>query len=168
MPPQTQVLTDSSTALAEGVAPRYPSAPPFSCTRSYGRFGLVSVHVVGELDLSTAPQLDEELREAQLDEHLVVLDLRELAFMDCAGLHVIVDAAERARRARRRLIVLRGVTAVDRIFTLAGVAERIEIVDHDPRQPLTDQGLDRVAAANGTRRSEPVSIKGDAELARSS
>ena len=125
-------------------------APPlFTCARSDGGFGAALVHLSGELDLATAPQLDQTLREAQLDARLVVLDLRELAFMDCAGMRVIVDAAERARRDGRRLIVVRGAPNVDRLFTLTGTAERIDISDHEPRQPPTDRGLRWLAAANG-------------------
>ena len=143
MPPQTQVLTSSRFARGDAVP------PAFRCARSPGGLGSASVHLSGELDLATAPQLEQTLRDAQLDASLVVLDLRELGFMDCAGLHVIVDAAERARRDGRRLIVVRGRAHVDRLFTLTGTGDVVEISDHDPRQPATDHGLSLVAAANG-------------------
>lgn len=144
MPPQTQTLPDSSHACRD--------APPrtFRCVRSGGLFGSVSVQLSGELDIATAPLLEQTLREAQLDARLVVLDLRKLEFMDSAGVHVIVDAAERARRDDRRLIVLRGPARIDRVFMLTGTDDVVEISDHDPRHPPADSGLGWVAAANGT------------------
>lgn len=143
MSAQTQTLTASRLAR-----PDVP-LPAFTCTRNAGRFGSVSVHPSGELDLATAPLLDKTLREAQFDARVVVLDLRKLDFMDSAGVHVIVDAAERARREGRRLVVLRGPARVDRVFMLTGTADVVEISDHDPRQPPTDHGLWWVAATNG-------------------
>jgi anti-anti-sigma factor len=41
------------------------------------------VQVVGELDIETTPQLEQTLSEPRAQ--LVVLDLRELAFMDSSG-----------------------------------------------------------------------------------
>jgi anti-anti-sigma regulatory factor len=52
-----------------------------------------------------------------------VLDLRDLAFMDSSGVHAIVDASVRSRRAGRRMLLLRGRPGVDRVFTLTGSAE---------------------------------------------
>ena len=75
------------------------------------------VHVAGELDVATAPQLEGTLRDAEQQARLVVLDLRELTFMDCAGVHLLVDASTRARTRGDRLVVLRGPT-IDRLFTL--------------------------------------------------
>jgi anti-sigma B factor antagonist len=64
-----------------------------------------------------------------------VLDLRELDFMDCSGVHTIVDASSRARQAGRRLVLLRGPPNVDRVLTLTGSAGDLEIGDLDPGEP---------------------------------
>ena len=94
------------------------------------------MRVVGELDIATTPQLERTLREAQLEARLVVLDLRELLFIDSSGVHAIVNAGIRARQAARRLLVLRGPPNVDRVFTLAGRRDDVEIHDLDPVEPL--------------------------------
>jgi anti-anti-sigma factor len=60
-----------------------------------------------------------------------VVDLRELEFMDSTGLRTIVAADQRARDGGRRLAIVRGPDAVDRIFTVTRLDERLEIVD-DP------------------------------------
>jgi anti-anti-sigma factor len=51
----------------------------------------------GELDLATAPDLEQHLRALEEGEGIrIVLDLSELAFMDSAGLAVILEAERRA------------------------------------------------------------------------
>jgi anti-anti-sigma factor len=93
------------------------------------------------LDLATAPSLEQTLRRAERRARLVVLDLRELTFMDSAGVHVIVNASVRARQARRRLVLVRGPSQVDRVITLAGAADVLEIGDLDTVEyvPVPDQ-----------------------------
>jgi anti-anti-sigma factor len=89
------------------------------------------VHVAGELDVATVPQLDRVLREPQVQARLVVLDLRELEFMDSCGAHALVGHALRARKAGRRLVLLRGRAIVDRMLTLTGCCGDLEIGDMD-------------------------------------
>jgi anti-anti-sigma factor len=105
------------------------AAPAFACSCTDGGLDAAWVHVTGELDIGTAPQLERKLREAQLQAHLVVLDMRELTFMDSAGGHAIVNASLRARQVGRRLVLLRGLANVDRMFALTGTAAAIEIGD---------------------------------------
>jgi anti-sigma B factor antagonist len=93
------------------------------------------VRVTGELDIATAPLLEQTLRRADLRARLIVLDLRELTFMDLSGVHVIVQASIRAWRGDRRLLVVRGPSQVDRVFALAGVTDVVEIGDLDPCEP---------------------------------
>jgi anti-sigma B factor antagonist len=88
------------------------------------------VHVSGELDIATAPQLEQRLRESR--GRVAVLDLSALAFMDSSGVHAIVDAGIRARQAGGRLVVLRGRPNVDRLFTLTGTADDVEFGDLHP------------------------------------
>jgi anti-sigma B factor antagonist len=82
----------------------------------------------GELDLAAAPELAELLLGAQTDAMLVVLDLRGLTFMDSGGVHVILRAAQRARRTGRRLVVVRGQGQVERLLGLVNVDEELELV----------------------------------------
>ncbi len=107
-------------------------SPAFSCSRTDGGLDAAWVHTAGELDIATAPQLERTLRETQLQARLVVLDLRELAFMDCYGMHAIVSAGARARLAGRRLVLLRAPRNIDRLFTLTGSFEDVEIGDIAP------------------------------------
>jgi anti-anti-sigma factor len=90
------------------------------------------VRVAGALDLATIPELARSLRDARSQARLVVLDLRDLAFMDCCGAHAIVNASISARQLGRRLVLLRGPPNVDRVFTLTGSSDAVEIADLDP------------------------------------
>jgi anti-anti-sigma factor len=93
--------------------------------------GAVRIAVSGELDLSSALTFDEEVRRAE--ERLpdtLVLDLRRLRFMDSTGLRLIMSAQSRARTRGRRFAIVLGSDPVKRLFRLAGVNRRLEIVDH--------------------------------------
>jgi anti-sigma B factor antagonist len=102
-------------------------APAFVCSWTDGGLDAAWLHLGGELDMATAPQLEDALREPELQARLVVLDLRELEFIDAAGVRTIVNASVRARQAGRRLVLLRGLPNIHRMFTLAGSFSDIEI-----------------------------------------
>jgi anti-sigma B factor antagonist len=92
------------------------------------------VHLAGELDLCSAPRLQLALRQARR-WLLVILDLRDLSFIDSSGVQVIVDASTRALAADRRLVITRGPAQVDRMLTLCGASGALRIVDLDPPTP---------------------------------
>jgi anti-sigma B factor antagonist len=89
------------------------------------------IRVAGELDLATAPAR-AGLREAEAGPRRVVLDLRALAFMDCAGVGVIVRSGQRVTRTGGRLVLVRGPKRVDRLFALTRTAHALELVALDP------------------------------------
>ncbi len=93
------------------------------------------VRVTGELDIATVPELKQTLGRAEDRARRVVLDLRELTFMDTSGVHVIVDANVRATSAERQLVLVRGPAQVDRLLALTGARDALEIVDLNPAEP---------------------------------
>ena len=126
--PRPHVLPDSIAGRAHALA------PPFACFWTKGGLNAAWVQVVGELDVDTTPQLEQTLREPRAQ--LVVLDLRELAFMDSCGVHAIVNAGARARQLGRRLVLLRGPPRVDRVFGLTGTSTDVENGYMDPVDAL--------------------------------
>jgi anti-anti-sigma factor len=85
--------------------------------------------VRGELDLASSTTLEQALEEAGGSEpELVVLDLREVEFMDSSGLAVIVKAHHRAENAGHRLGVINGSPQVKRLLSLTGMDERMTVV----------------------------------------
>lgn len=84
----------------------------------------------GELDLASAPALDEELERVEAaGAKQVIIDLRDLEFMDSTGLSVLVRAHQRAEKAGMRFGLVKGPPQVQRLLVLTGVAERISVVD---------------------------------------
>jgi anti-sigma B factor antagonist len=108
--------------------------PPFRCTLAVGETRSAWVHLAGEVDLQTSPQLESALREAQLDASLVVLDAREVTFIDSSGVHAILDASEACEWGGARLMLVPSA-AVERILELAGVRDRLTTFDLSAHEP---------------------------------
>ena len=101
--------------------------------RTEERDGLVHVALVGELDLSTVAKVQEALRRIEAaGPATVVVDLSKLTFLDSTGLRCIVTADERARNEGRRIVIVRGPDAVQRVFAITRLEDRLEIVDDAP------------------------------------
>src|SRR3954452_14106959 len=87
----------------------------------------------GELDLATAPELEEAVLGVLERGGVVVIDLRELEFMDSSGVRVLIAAHAKAGDGGERLTLVRppkGGT-VDRILEIAGIEQAPRMVD-DP------------------------------------
>jgi anti-sigma B factor antagonist len=96
--------------------------------RTEGNAAVIVVR--GELDLASSPALEEQLEQLRGSEtKLLVLDLRELEFMDSTGLSIIVNAHQRLAEDGRELTLVRGPQQVQRLLDLTGVAERLRLVD---------------------------------------
>jgi anti-anti-sigma factor len=90
----------------------------------------------GELDMATAPELEQAVMSRLQDGRWVVLDLRSLDFIDSSGLRVVVGAHRSADERDGRFTCVRGApgSTVHRIVEIAGIDGVIEMVD-DPGQP---------------------------------
>jgi len=75
----------------------------------------------GELDLATAPALEAALARAFDDAEHVVLDLRELEFIDSSGLRTLLTARRQAEDADRQFSLVAGHRALERTLEIAGV-----------------------------------------------
>jgi anti-anti-sigma factor len=99
------------------------------------RGGAVRVALRGELDLEHAYTFDEELRRVEGERpSCLVLDLRGLSFLDSSGLARLLAANRRARRDRRRLLLVRGGTAVQRLMAITAVGQHFETVSELPAE----------------------------------
>jgi len=141
------IVLKTWSVFDSAVVPERAAPTPFVSRQSSSGLGAAWVYAAGELDIFTASQLEQTLDEALQGARLVVLDLRELSFVDSAGVHVIVDAGVRARRAGSRLMVVRASSQVDAVFTLIGVTEDVEIYDLDPAEPPVQSLLQLVPEA---------------------
>ena len=97
------------------------------------------ISVSGELDLASSPALQEELdRAAGSDSQMLIIDLRELDFMDSTGLSVLVRAHQRIEEQGRQLAMVKGPQQVQRLLSLTGVADRLTLVE-TPEELLTGE-----------------------------
>jgi anti-anti-sigma factor len=85
--------------------------------------------VSGELDLVSSPELEQALERVYgFEPELLILDLREVDFMDSAGLSVVVKAQKWAQSTSTRFGLVNGSPQVRRLLTLTGMDERITVV----------------------------------------
>lgn len=86
------------------------------------------VHVAGEIDVYTAPQLREQLdRQIGMGRVVLVLDMREVTFMDSTGLGVLVGRLKQVRArdgslsivcTSERLLKVFSITGLDKVFSI--------------------------------------------------
>jgi len=89
--------------------------------------GVVRLHTAGDLDIAVAHVLDAALAFVEtLEPATIVLDFKDLQFIDSSGLHALVRAHERANQAGRMLVVLNGGDGVRRVFELTGLNHMFE------------------------------------------
>ena len=93
---------------------------PFSCAVVQRREA-VYVRPAGEVDLSTAPELDARLAELHLagfDE--IVLDLSGVTFFDSCGVHLVMRWTRRSADERFDFAVIAASDVVKRVLELTG------------------------------------------------
>jgi len=102
---------------------------PFRCEVEPRR-ETVYVRPMGELDMATVPALEERLVElTAAGFRNLVLDLRELGFLDSCGLRLIIEWDAKARADGISFAIVRGPAAVERLFELTGMTGTLSYVD---------------------------------------
>jgi anti-anti-sigma factor len=98
----------------------------FDLTATRDDRGVSHLSLRGELDLGSAERLEQALADADGE---VLLDLRELTFMDSTGVRVLLEAAEQ-RGPRLRIVAPR---AGDVRVTIeeTGIAPLLPLVEPD-------------------------------------
>lgn len=90
--------------------------------------GVLRVVLAGELDLASVPELEAAL-VAPVPGELLVVDLRELGFIDSSGIHVLMRLDTESRAQGWSLVVVRARPEVQRILDLCRLGERVRLVD---------------------------------------
>jgi anti-sigma B factor antagonist len=120
-----------TTADAEAPAGLAPSPHRFEIGVKPGR-ETVTVRPAGELDLPGSRRLStavDELVEAGFED--IVIDLRGLEFIDCAGVRVLLTQHAAAVRDGRRLSLIHGRACIRRVFVLT---ETLDLLPFDRRR----------------------------------
>jgi anti-sigma B factor antagonist len=97
-----------------------------------------TVHLTGELDYASAPDLVAALAEAVDGTSDLQLDLRGLGFMDSTGIHVIVNVA-RTLAGYGTLVLVGPTPPVARVLELTGIIGQIPNVELVADLPLPEQ-----------------------------
>jgi anti-anti-sigma factor len=93
--------------------------------RSDKQHGVARVALRGELDLATIPSLEDHLSSLEGDGVKgIILDLRDLTFIDSTGLQALLDAWDHAASNGHRLAIVGTSHAARKLLTITGT-ERI-------------------------------------------
>jgi anti-sigma B factor antagonist len=88
------------------------------------------VGLAGELDLCGVKRVSDAFAAARASGvKSIVLDLRDLEFLDSTGLHTILKAEREAAEQGMGFLVVRGPRQVQRIFEITGIADRLTFSD---------------------------------------
>jgi anti-anti-sigma factor len=108
------------------------SAPLHSEIRGSKSHALVIL--TGELDVSTAGQLYEELAALTREGVIhVALDLAGLEFIDSTGISVLIAEHKRTASAGGELIILSPHRLVRRVFEVSGLMDVLDVLPPDAR-----------------------------------
>jgi anti-sigma B factor antagonist len=95
---------------------------------------IANVALTGELDIATAPALEQKLSELPREGvERLMLDLRELAFIDSTGLRVVLGLADGLTPSTADVVIVKGPEAVQRVFALTGADRELVMID-DPSE----------------------------------
>jgi anti-anti-sigma factor len=105
---------------------------PFEVDSEELEGGIRTFTVRGELDMSTAPDLERKLDPALADSGAsIMLDLSECEFIDSTGIALIVRAWQQLGRGTGRLVLCSANFQVRRLLKITGVESSIPM--HEQR-----------------------------------
>jgi anti-sigma B factor antagonist len=96
-----------------------------TCTQPGGAL----LKLTGELDMATASHLEREIASAaSARPKAIVLDLRDLDFIDSTGLRTLISEHERSRQSGRTFALVQGSKQVARLMSITRVSEHLRVV----------------------------------------
>jgi anti-sigma B factor antagonist len=109
-----------------------PDPRPFA-VRTTSAGSTLLVEVVGEIDMTTAPELSQVIERMPDGTELVVIDLAEVSFLDSSGLNALVQARRMAAgRDVAMTVVVPPDTAIRRVFEITHLTEPLTVIDARP------------------------------------
>lgn len=95
---------------------------------------VVVVRATGEIDSLTAPRLQKAVLEAvKADSQRVVVDLRDIQFIDSSGIAVLVRTAKRLKAGTRPPLDVLASAPVRRLLGLTGLDTLVTVLEKDER-----------------------------------
>lgn len=92
--------------------------------------GRTILHLVGEIDVATAPKLRDELSRAISDDaHDLIIDLSDVPFLDSTGLGVLVGRLKAVRLLDGDLVLAGAQERTMRNFKITGLDKVFRLYD---------------------------------------
>ena len=91
----------------------------------------VLVNLCGEFDLAAVEAVETTLMPLEARFPTVILDLRQVSFLDSTGRRAIVSADARARKGHFELKIVRGPADVQKLLYMAGLDKILPLIDAD-------------------------------------
>ena len=87
------------------------------------------ISLCGELDLANAGTAEEALQASLAAGHSVIVDMRELEFIDSTGIAMLVATLNEDDGESRIRFIPSAAPAVSRVLELTGLTERMPLAD---------------------------------------
>lgn len=128
-----------ATSGAESAAANSPRAGQLGLAVRTVAEGVTVVAVSGEIDMLTAPQLRADVLQ-QLDAgSTLVLDMSGVSFLGSAGLAVLVEASQHAKRRGSAFRVVAVERAVTRPLAATGLGDVFSVFESVERAVAADE-----------------------------
>lgn len=115
----------------------------FAIAVTYGGDHIVRLEINGEVDLLTAPELLDSVQcaAAANDRCNIVVDLRDVSFIDPAGLDALVRADRGVRELNAHMIVCNPSRTVQCMLEMTGLDDVLDIRPGWASRGLTRESL---------------------------
>lgn len=91
---------------------------PLKIDIAAGKPGVARVSLDGSLDSDTAPALEKALTGVDAKTLLIILDMRDLAFISSAGLRVIFAALKRQEAKGGEVVIINMGPGIKKVFEI--------------------------------------------------
>ena len=79
----------------------------------------LTIEIIGRLDTSTAPQLEEEISKSVEEIKTLVLDFGQLEYISSAGLRVLLKS-QKSMMKKGKMIIVNASETIREVFELTG------------------------------------------------
>ena len=81
----------------------------------------------GRLDTTTSPQLDQKIKEIEIDKDLVIIDFKELEYVSSAGLRVLLAIKKKIEGQGKKLEIHNVNEVINEVFNVTGFINFLNI-----------------------------------------
>ncbi|MBR6071204.1 MAG: STAS domain-containing protein [Acholeplasmatales bacterium] len=87
----------------------------------------IVVLLKGRLDTTTSPQLDQKIKEIEIDKDLVIIDFKELEYVSSAGLRVLLAIKKKIEGQGKKLEIHNVNEVINEVFNVTGFINVLNI-----------------------------------------